>query len=256
METIRGLMQLRYARIKGLAFTPAEEDPTASLEITADMTPEIAEAMGCRDALYKADGSPHKGPTRVDMGDARLRDVDLSLPSGAVPDQFDLYRPEIIHSFRINRDDKSENRLRLHLIARIKGRFEDLIAFFETTNKDEFELAIRALQQEFNWASDETQGERVDIGSGKKVEEGPLFAQAECGNCDAHVPRNCDGKHMMPTGVLEDCPRPNLEAEEQEGPALASSSLSGHRKPKRKQTRGDVAVMERGVESEPAFPVQ
>lgn len=251
METIPGLMQFRYAQIKSLSFTPADEDATASLELSADMTPDIARSMRCHDSLYKPDGAPHSGPTRVDLGESRLRDIDVSLPSGAVEGQMDMYRPELVHKFSISRDADSSNRLRIKMIVKVKGRFEDLIAFFQQTNKDEFEFAIRSLQTEFNWNSAETQGERVDMGSGKKVEEGPLFQQPEqpeCLNCDQGIPRNADGCHMMPGGVLEACPRPNPEAEEpqQEGPVIHSPSLSGHRKPKRQQTRGDLAVRERG----------
>lgn len=246
---IRGLLQFQLANIESLTFTPAEKDPTASLVLSAQMTPEIAETMNCRRSMYDAEGRPFPGATRIDYADKKLRDVDFTLPSPDVDGQWDTYRPELISGFRIERDSEDSPTLRIVMRVRIHGRYEELATFLRDTNKKNFEFSIRSLQQEFDWTGKDG-GTRVDMsGDGDDEEEPPLIAVinqrvvdnirrilAPCEHCDNDVPRNADNLHMLPDGEVISCPRPNPEAEKPE-PALASANHMGVRKAKQPKTR-------------------
>lgn len=201
---IRGLLQFEGAQIESMTITPAEKDPTCSLVLSAAFSPKIAEIMRCRDSFYDKDEKPYHGPTRIDLGEKKLRDVDVSLPSADVEGQLDTYRPEQINGFRIDRASEDNPTLRLHLRVRIQGRYEELAAFLRKQNKDPFEFAIRSLQDEFDW-SGSTKGSPVDMPgdpAGKSEVNGPLFQQPECIHCNNEVPVNEDGKHFVNDSLI------------------------------------------------------
>lgn len=232
---IRGLMQFRSANIESLTFTPADKDPTASLVLSANLTPELAAVMGVEASIFDGDGKPRPRATRIDFTELKLRDIDLSLPSPTSEGAYDLYRPELIYGFRVEVDGML---VRLHLRARVKGRYDELTMFLAGINKDDFDFAIRALQQEFDWSGQGGTGTAVEMG-GAKI-DGPLFDAPACVHCDAEVPRNTDGFHMI-GGELVACPRPNPEAEagdKSDGPALPAIHVVGSgRGPKQRNRR-------------------
>lgn len=267
-------MQFSRAEIVSLTFCPNEKkDPTASLKLSAELTPELAEKMRCREAVFRPDDKPHPNVTRLDLGGATLRDIDLTLPSSTMEGAFDTYRPEDISSFRIEVDGML---VRLYMLARIKGRYLELVDFLEKQNTDNFEMAIRSMQQEFDWSGKGGTGERVDMSAaGKKERQGPLFEQPACVHCDAETPRNADGMHMI-EGDLVACPRPNPEASNEgekriaDGPALPAIHETNGGRRKRQLTRGEVARIDRNehpemrgdiaaehhpADAEPVFPV-
>lgn len=213
---IKGRIEFADADIESLTFTPAEKDPTAALVLSANFNPDIAELMRCRRSFYDDSGKPLPGPTRVDLGEKKLREVEVHLPSPSVAGQWDSYFPEMITGFRVDRDSEDAPLLRLHMRVRIQGRYEDLALFFSNTNKDSFEFAIRSRQDEFDWSGKDA-GKKVDMagpmGSPKDGEaeaNGPLFTQegdAECLHCQNDMPFNEEtGKHMV-NGEMADCAR-------------------------------------------------
>jgi hypothetical protein len=175
---IRGLMQFEQAQIETLTLTPNEKkEPTASLKLSAELTPQLAETLGCRAAIFRSDDKPHARVTRFDLGGMILRDIELSLPNPHNDGAFDTYRPEDLASFRVEVDGMLA---RLLMLARIKGRFLELVDFLSSTNTDQFEMAIRSLQNEFDFTG-KSGGTRVDmsgnqnVAAGKAEENGPLF---------------------------------------------------------------------------------
>jgi hypothetical protein len=245
METPRGLLQFDKAEIARLELTPTEKDPTASLVLSARLTPELAEKMRCRDAIFNAKDKPHASVTRLDLGDAKLRDVDLSLPSATgVEGAYDWYRPELIYGFRAEVDGMI---VRMHMRVRFKGRYADLVDFLEAKGTSQFDFGIRSLQTEFDWTGKDAGGTTVEMNgaAGRKEEQGPLFA---CIHCDNGVPRNADGMHML-DGDLRDCPRPNPETSGE--PAMpAIHQVGSGRGPKQRNRRNfdPTAVEETEVE--------
>jgi hypothetical protein len=253
MDQIRGRLEFVHAEIESLTFTPAEKDPTASLVLSADFSPEIAAVMKCRETFYSPEDKPYFGPTRVDLGDKKLRDIELTLPMADNIGQWDTYVPESIGTFKVDRDAEDAPVLRLHMRVRIQGRYEELAAFLRATNKDSFTFSIRSRQTEFDW-SGSSGGTALEMGgagskvAGKAEGNGPLFQQPElapCMCCDADVPRNEDGMHMQ-DGVLMPCPRPvppsDVEAAETKpepspGPVLASRLDMGQRKKREQRPR-------------------
>lgn len=249
---LRGLLQFTSGNIESLTFTPAERDPTASLVISANFTPVIADIMNVRAAFYADDDDkPHFGPTRVDLQEKKLRDIELILPMADNEGQWDAFVPEQINGFRVDRDAEDAPVLRLHMRVRIQGRYEELAAFLRATNKDDFEFAIRSRQAEFDWSGTSSGGTKVDMSGdsdkgGKAEANGPLFQQPECVHCDRGVSRNQDGRHML-NGELVECPRPVAPSEfdgseQNDGrPAVASAAQMGIRKPREPKRRRPTA---------------
>jgi hypothetical protein len=267
MDQIRGRLEFVNAEIESLTFTPAERDPTASLVLSADFSPEIAAVMRVRDSFYPPGGDkPYFGPTRVDLGEKKLRDIELILPMADNPGDWDTYVPEQINGFRVDRDAQDAPVLRLHMRVRIQGRYEELAAFLRATNKESFDYAIRSRQTEFDWTGAAT-GTALEMGAtgskvaGKAERSGPLFQQPElaaCDLCDREVPRNEDGYHMK-DGTLIPCPRPAppsdvevaesidraieetaermVAVEPTTGPVIASESQMGIRRRRKDQER-------------------
>jgi hypothetical protein len=279
-------MQFRLGQIESLTFTPnAKKDPTASLKLSAELTPDLAEKMRCKEAVFRPDGKPHPNVTRLDLGGATLRDIDLSLPSGAVEGAFDTYRPEDISSFRVEVDGMLA---RLYMLARIKGRYLELVDFLEKQNTENFELAVRSAQQEFDWSGKGGTGTSVDMGTaGKKEGQGPLFGdhrttvtttepdgtettvavinEAPCVHCDMETPRNCEATTHSSTAT-------EGEKQETRGPVLPAihETMSGRRgrrltrgeqaeadraKNEHPELRGDIAAEHHPADGEPVFPV-
>jgi len=175
-------MQFEKGQIETLTFTPNEKkEPTASLKLSAELTPDLAGILGCREAVFLADGKPHARVTRYDLQGMILRDIDLTLPNPHTDGAWDNYRPEDIASFRVEVDGMLA---RLLMLVRIKGRYLDLVDWFENTNTDSFDFAIRSMQSEFDF-SGKSGGTRVEMGgnqnvaAGKSEENGPLFQSAE-----------------------------------------------------------------------------
>jgi hypothetical protein len=192
METPRGLLQFDKAEIARLELAPAEKDPTASLVLSARLTPELAEKMRCRDAIFNAEDKPHASVTRLDLGDAKLRDVDLSLPSATgVEGAYDWYRPELIYGFRAEVDGMI---VRMHMRVRFKGRYADLVDFLEAKGTSQFDFGIRSLQTEFDWTGKDAGGTAVEMNgaAGRKEEQGPLF------NGDANAEAEASGDSTIP----------------------------------------------------------
>jgi hypothetical protein len=67
---IRSILQFNQAHIESLTFQPAEKDPTASLVLSANLTPELAATMRCQEAVFDSQGKPHPHVTRLDLGEA------------------------------------------------------------------------------------------------------------------------------------------------------------------------------------------
>lgn len=235
---IRSILQFTQAHIESLTFQPADKDPTASLVLSANLTPELAALMRCREAVFDGNGKPHPHVTRLDLGEAKLRDIDLSLPNPSGDGAFDTYRPELIYGFRVEVDGMI---VRLHMRARIKGRYDELVCFLAEINKDDFDFAIRSLQQEFDWSGKGGEGTKVEMSGGEV--RGPLFEQkqGECLHCDRDVPKNEDGLHLIGDGTLAKCecqPAVDMAASE---PALPAMHIVGSgRGPKKQRRRGDV----------------
>ena len=264
MLDIRSILQFDQAHIESLTFQPAEKDPTASLVLSANLTPELAATMLCREAVFTAEGKPHPHVTRLDLGEAKLRDIDLSLPSVAHEGAFDVYRPELIYGFRVEVDGMI---VRLHMRARVKGRYDELVCFLAQINKDDFEFAIRSLQQEFDWSGKGGTGTRVELSGGGEV-RGRLFdedksaPEPDCVFCQQGVPKNADGKHIDGKSLWS-CEVSN--AVEKQEPALPAMHVVGSgRGPKKQRRRGDVESPEmRGdiagehhpADGEPVFPM-
>jgi hypothetical protein len=204
----QGLLQFANGRIKTLTLTPNDrKNVTASLTLSGSLTPELAEKMRCKEAVFRPDGHPHSSVTRLDLGGAILRDIDFDLPSMTMPGGFDRFRPEDIGSFRVDVDGML---VRISMLVRIKGRYLELVDFVEKQNTDEFEFAVRSLQEEFDWNGAGGAGDRVEMSSGasgKKENQGPLFQQPTCVHCDREVPRNYTGHHMVGDELVA-CPRP------------------------------------------------
>lgn len=263
---IRSILQFSQAHIESLTFQPAEKDPTASLVLSANLDPELAAKMRCEHAVFGGEGKPHPHVTRLDLGEAKLRDIDLSLP-GVDDGAFDTYRPELIYGFRVEVDGMLA---RLHMRARIKGRYDELVCFLSRINKDSFDFAIRSLQEEFDWSGKGGTGERVDMSGGEV--RGPLFAQAAtvaCIHCDHAVPLNEDGMHMK-DGELVACEGESKHVNDMftsTEPALPAMHVVGSgRGPKKQRTRremnespelrGDIAgEYHPADDAEPVFPV-
>jgi hypothetical protein len=217
-QSIRGLLQFGGARIKTLTFTPnKDKQPTASLVLTALLTPDLAEQMGCRAAIFRDDGNPH-GRITDHSYDGLLRDVELKLPQyeGGIFSDFATYWPEDIASFEIKVKGMV---VTLSMLARIKDRYHELVAFLESANTDTFEFSIRSRQQEFDW-SGKVGGTKVDMSDGVTV-EGPLF-----GGHHATL-TNEDGEVVAEV---------NAERE----PAIPDAREMGERRERRRKTRGEL----------------
>jgi hypothetical protein len=222
-QSIRGLLQFTGTKIDKLTLVPnAKKEPTASLALTADLTPELAEQMRCREAIFRADGKPHPHISRLDI-DGILRDVTLTLPrldneDGLSQGQFgaDWYSPEDIASFKVDVDGMI---VRLSMLIRIKGRYLELVDFLAKINTERFDIAIRSRQQEFDW-SGKVGGIKVDMSDGATV-EGPLF-----GGHHATL-TNEDGEVVAEV---------NAERE----PAIPDAREMGERRERRRKTRGEL----------------
>lgn len=244
----RGLLQFSRGRINSLTLTPNEKkEPTASLKLSAELTPELAEKMACREAIFREDGKPHLRVTRHDI-EAILRDVDLSLPS-PTGDAYDRYRPEDIASFRVNVDGMQAE---LSMLVRIKGHYAELVDFLASTNADTFDFAIRALQEEFDWSGKGGQGVRAAVEAGTTEASGELFTRNTgnylppfCVHCSAEAPKNEDGRHMV-HGELVACDAAvstkDLHSDsERRGPAIPDAREMGQRRAKRQRTRAEMS---------------
>jgi hypothetical protein len=234
-QSIRGLLQFEGAKVKSLTFTPnKDKDPTASLVIDADLTPQLAETMRCREAIFRSDEKPHPNITRHDI-DGILRDVELYLPHiNEDGEEFhrDTYWPEDISCFRVNVDGMI---VRLDMRARIKGRYLELVDFLAKINTASFEMGIRSRQSEFDW-SGKVDGTKVDMAEGVTV-EGPLFHSADaetCSLCIANVPRNDEGRHITEDALVA------CETDAKREPAIPDAREMGERRERRRKTRGEL----------------
>jgi hypothetical protein len=238
VETIRGLLQFAGARIKTLTFTPnKDKQPTASLVLTALLTPDLAEQMGCRAAIFRDDGNPH-GRITDHSYDGLLRDVELKLPQyeGGIFSDFATYWPEDIASFEIKVKGMV---VTLSMLARIKDRYHELVAFLESANTDTFEFSIRSRQQEFDW-SGKVGGTKVDMSDGATV-EGPLFHSADaetCILCTRGVPKNDEGRHITEDALVSCAASNEVEKQEVSGPVIPPMHATGSgRGPKQRNRR-------------------
>jgi hypothetical protein len=234
-QSIRGLLQFTGTKIDKLTLVPnAKKEPTASLALTADLTPDLAEQMRCREAIFRSDGKPHPHISRLDI-DGILRDVELTLPhldeEGA---EFgsDVYSPEDIASFKVDVDGMM---VRLSMLTRIKGRYLELVDFLAKINTERFDIGIRSRQQEFDW-SGKVGGTKVDMADGATV-EGPLFHSADaetCSLCIANVPKNEDNRHITEDALVA------CETDSKREPAIPDARQMGERRERRRKTRGEL----------------
>jgi hypothetical protein len=240
---IRSILQFNQAHIESLTFQPAEKDPTASLVLSANLTPELAATMRCQEAVFDSQGKPHPHVTRLDLGEAKLRDIDLSLPSTAHEGAFDVYRPELIYGFRV---EVNGMLVRLHMRARIKGRYDELVIFLAKVNKDDFEFAIRSLQQEFDWTGSGGTGQRVDMSAGEVT--GPLFERP------SEIVLEIMSEHPPETAVLTD--EPALPAMHVVGSGRGPKQRNRRQPDDSAELRGDIAAEHHPADdAEPVFPV-
>lgn len=235
-------MQFKGAKLKTITFTPnAKKEPTASLALSADLTPELAEIMRCKDSIFRADGKPHPNITRHDI-DGILRDVELSLPVNDENGEYhhhDTYVPEDIASFRVEVDGML---VRLHMLSRIKGRYLELVDFLAKTNTDSFEFGVRSRQSEFDF-SGKIGGTSVPVGgdkAGNAEKNGPLFTGPECiGDkatclwCERGIPKNDAGRHMH-NGELVEC-----DTEAKREPAIPDVRAMGQGRNRKQKTRAE-----------------
>jgi hypothetical protein len=238
-QSIRGLLQFTGTKIDKLTLVPnAKKEPTASLALTADLTPDLAEQMRCREAIFRADGKPHPHISRLDI-DGILRDIELSLPhldeEGTEFGQ-DVYSPEDIASFKVDVDGMS---VRLSMLTRIKGRYLELVDFLAKINTERFDIAIRSRQQEFDW-SGKVGGTKVDMSDGATV-EGPLFHSADaetCILCTRGVPKNDEGRHITEDALVSCAASNEVEKQEVSGPVIPPMHATGSgRGPKQRNRR-------------------
>jgi hypothetical protein len=239
MEQLKGLMQFKLGRVKTIALTPNEKkEPTASLTLSGELTPELASIMRCREAVFREDGKPHPNIKRLDL-EGILRDCMLSLPTGDDEGTYSNYYPEDIASFRVEVDGML---VRLYMLARVKGRHLELVDFLEKTNTDPFEFGVRSRQEEFNFDG-KVAGTQAAVGSdkaGNAEAKGPLFGgiecvseQANCLFCERGVPKNDQGRHMTGEELVE------CDAEAKREPALPPMHVAGSgRGPKQRKARG------------------
>lgn len=203
-------MQFKQGRVKTIALTPNEKkEPTASLTLSGELTPELASIMRCREAVFREDGKPHPNIKRLDL-EGILRDCMISLPTGDDEGTFNTYYPEDIASFRVEVDGML---VRLYMLARVKGRHLELVDFLEKTNTDAFEFGVRSRQDEFNFDGKVAGTQAAVGGSGKAGNaeaKGPLFGGVECvaeqANslfCERGVPKNDQGRHMTGEELVE-----------------------------------------------------
>jgi hypothetical protein len=250
MDQPRGLMQFSAGRIKSLAITPNEKkEPTASLTLSGDLTPDLAAMMRCRDAVFRDDGKPHPNVKRLDL-EGILRDCMLSLPGA---DSYNTFYPEDIASFRVEVDGML---VRLNMLVRVKGRHLELVDFLEKTNTDAFDFAVRSRQESFDF-SGKVSGTQAPVGGSEKAgtaeANGSLFTGPECIAdkatclwCERGVPKNDEGRHL--TGEeLAPC-----DADGKREPALPAMHVVGSgRGPKKRGARGgDPTVTEEDAQVE------
>ena len=239
-QQIRGLVQFTAGILTACKMYKNKQDgPSAVLDLSALLTPDLADHFRCRPAVFREDGKPHPGMPRHDI-EGIIRDVDLHLPhigEGGKPDGFDSYRPESIKSLSVEVEGMVA---RLYMTVKIKSRFLELAALMENV-PEKIEFAIRPLQGELPFdLSGKIGGTRATVGgdkAGNAEKNGPLFSGVRCVHCDSEVPRNVDGMHML-NGELVACPNPNPEAEASNGPALPAMHVVGSgRGPKKRNAR-------------------
>jgi hypothetical protein len=237
MDQLKGLMQFRIGRVKTLAITPNEKkEPTASLTLSGELTPELASIMRCREAVFREDGKPHPNIKRLDL-EGILRDCMLSLPTGETAGEYSTYYPEDIASFRVEVDGML---VRLYMLVRVKGRHLELVDFLEKTNTDAFEFGVRSRQDEFNFDG-KVAGTQAPVGSdngGTAEANGSLFTGPECiGDkasclwCERGIPKNDEGRHMH-EGELVAC-------DAKREPAIPDARSMGHGRNRKQRTRAE-----------------
>lgn len=238
MEQPKGLMQFSAGRIKSLAITPNEKkEPTASLTLSGDLTPDLAAMMRCRDAVFRDDGKPHPNVKRLDL-EGILRDCMLSLPGA--DSSYNTFYPEDIASFRVEVDGMI---VRLNMLVRVKGRHLELVDFLEKTNTDAFDFAVRSRQESFDF-SGKVSGTQAAPGgdkAGNAEKSGPLFSGVECvaekANClfcERGVPKNDQGRHITGEELVE------CDADAKREPAIPDAREMGQRRERRQRTRAEM----------------
>jgi len=271
MEMNGELMQFDGTHIVGFNVTPADDGITSVLILTAKLTPDIAEMMGCRASIFDQHGQLHQRITRADLGESKLRDIDVILPAVGTTSSAEAYRPELVHKFVFNRieNENEGDGMSVTMRCRFKNRENDLLRLVRKMRKKPFEFAIRSHQQAFDWAgaiggtqsAATTEGEEAE-----GTEEVPpllVIAAATCRYCSAGDSKNDEGKHMA-DGKLVECeidhpPAAEAPAEtinvhgrkrgnvlampegDSGGPAIADARDVAGKKPRPQRTRGEMA---------------
>jgi hypothetical protein len=210
-------MQFTKANLDSLTLQPTEKGLKAVLLLSAPLTTDLADAIKCG-FVYDSQGNPREHIKAVPL-DHVIRDVDVHLPSGTSEGAYDVFRPELIHSIKVTKED--EFKLSVSMRAHVCGKNFELLSFAETWSKKEFEFAVTSLQNEFDFSGDNPGGTEVDMTSGRPVEaDGPLF---KCEHCDADAELTPDGPALASAREVNgrkkrkprETQKPDLEAVEE-----------------------------------------
>lgn len=160
---IRTELNFTDAKAISLSVYPTEQGCKSVLVLSAPLMPAEADILGCS-YIYK-DSIPVAGLEDVAL-DGQLRDMELLLPTPQDLNQFDLYRPELLHKFKIKRSDDArfEVTFRVHEAS----RRADLICLLEAVNKSTFSFQIRSRQGQLFGES----GTRVEMAAAAVASEG------------------------------------------------------------------------------------
>lgn len=100
--------------ILAMAVRPTPDEPLVQLIVELDLTPDMAEALGCQAAVFTEDGQVRDGFRAIDL-DATITQVRLTVRSAKEDGTTIICHPEIIDHLKVLRSDTGEPRLRMRV---------------------------------------------------------------------------------------------------------------------------------------------
>lgn len=227
MEHLKANLELSGAQIKQYELTPNEQTGKGVLIVTAPLSAERAEVLGCRDMFFDEKGCARDFEGQVGIP-VILKDTELHLAG-------EPYRPDTITKFKVGRDGDEETDATLYVTFRAHftghGNLGALFDFVLKKNKGEFTAVMEPLQGDL---FQQKGGTPVALSDGTKkngtpksqtegymdaIKEAGAAARGEndtgCVACNNEIPM-ADGSTTTHASGAK-CTR------NQEGPALASA---------------------------------
>lgn len=135
MEDIQEALRLTGATIEEINLQPTDKEPKAVLVITAPLAAELAQQLDCREMFFDGNGVPRAFEGAVGLTHLlkdRVVETELTGPLFA----------DLAHKFRIGHSSDTELTVTIRLHFTGTQALQTLLSFFETTNKQPFDVTI------------------------------------------------------------------------------------------------------------------